>query len=317
MCPIETPEGPNIGLIGSLATFGRMQPLRLHRDPVPSRGRRQGDRRGRLPHGRRGRELHDRPGQREVQPRDPRVRHRRRRRRVPQGRPRVLCRTKDADGVFGEPEEVLPEQVNYMDVSPRQMTSVATSLIPFLEHDDANRALMGSNMQRQAVPLLQARTLRSSAPASSTASRLTRAKCSSRRTPAWSTTSTAQTIIVSERRRRVRRVPGAEVPALQPERLHQPTSPSCARATRWHAGDVLADGPSLRRRRAGAGPEPHGRLHDLGRLQLRGRHHRVRARWCRGPAAPPSTSRNTSSTPATRSSARRRSPARSRTSPTT
>ena len=68
---------------------------------------------------------------------------------------RVLCRTKDADGVFGEPGEVLPEQVDYMDVSPRQMTSVATSLIPFLEHDDANRALMGSNMQRQAVPLLK------------------------------------------------------------------------------------------------------------------------------------------------------------------
>lgn len=62
----------------------------------------------------------------------------------------------DADGVFGEPEEVAPERVGYMDVSPRQMTSVATSLIPFLEHDDAkSRALMGSNMQRQAVPLLQ------------------------------------------------------------------------------------------------------------------------------------------------------------------
>ena len=68
---------------------------------------------------------------------------------------KVLCRTRDAAGVFGEPDEVAPEAVNYMDVSPRQMTSVATSLIPFLEHDDANRALMGSNMQRQAVPLLR------------------------------------------------------------------------------------------------------------------------------------------------------------------
>ena len=53
----------------------------------------------------------------------------------------MLCRTKDAAGVFGEPDEVAPELVNYMDVSPRQMVSVATSLIPFLEHDDANRAL--------------------------------------------------------------------------------------------------------------------------------------------------------------------------------
>ena len=68
---------------------------------------------------------------------------------------RVLCRTKGPDGTFGEPDEIAPEHVQYMDVSPRQMVSVATSLIPFLEHDDANRALMGSNMQRQAVPLLR------------------------------------------------------------------------------------------------------------------------------------------------------------------
>ena len=68
---------------------------------------------------------------------------------------RVLARTTDTNGVFGEAMDVPPEMVNYMDVSPRQMTSVATSLIPFLEHDDANRALMGSNMQRQAVPLLR------------------------------------------------------------------------------------------------------------------------------------------------------------------
>ena len=67
----------------------------------------------------------------------------------------MLCRIKNADGDFGDPDEVPPAQVNYMDVSPRQMVSVATALIPFLEHDDANRALMGSNMQRQAVPLLR------------------------------------------------------------------------------------------------------------------------------------------------------------------
>ncbi len=67
---------------------------------------------------------------------------------------RLVCRTTDTNGVFGEAMDVPPEMVNYMDVSPRQMNSVATALIPFLEHDDANRALMGSNMQRQAVPLL-------------------------------------------------------------------------------------------------------------------------------------------------------------------
>ena len=55
----------------------------------------------------------------------------------------------------GEVDQIPPDEVDYMDVSPRQMVSVATALIPFLEHDDANRALMGSNMQRQAVPLLR------------------------------------------------------------------------------------------------------------------------------------------------------------------
>src|SRR3712207_2739077 len=63
---------------------------------------------------------------------------------------RVLVRTKG-----GEVDYLVPENVDYMDVSPRQMTSVATAMIPFLEHDDANRALMGANMQRQAVPLLR------------------------------------------------------------------------------------------------------------------------------------------------------------------
>ena len=154
MCPIETPEGPNIGLIGSLATFGRINPYGFIETPY----RRVVD----------GKVTDDidyltadeeenytiaqanetfNLETREFDTTDADgVFHK---------ATRVLCRTKDASGVFGEPEEVLPEQVTYMDVSPRQMTSVATSLIPFLEHDDANRALMGSNMQRQAVPLLK------------------------------------------------------------------------------------------------------------------------------------------------------------------
>jgi DNA-directed RNA polymerase subunit beta len=138
MCPIETPEGPNIGLIGSLSTFARVNafgfvetPYRkvddgrvtdtidyltadeedLHviaqaNEPIGDDGHFTGD--------------------------------------------RVLVRRKD-----GEVDFVPPTDVDYMDVSPRQMVSVATAMIPFLEHDDANRALMGSNMQRQAVPLLR------------------------------------------------------------------------------------------------------------------------------------------------------------------
>lgn len=155
MCPIETPEGPNIGLIGSLATYARVNPYGFIEAPY----RRVID--GKVTDEvdyltadeeenytiAQANELFD-PETREFGHFDN------------EGKfiktTRVLCRMKDqSTGVFGEPGEVPPEQVNYMDVSPRQITSVATSLIPFLEHDDANRALMGSNMQRQAVPLLR------------------------------------------------------------------------------------------------------------------------------------------------------------------
>ena len=139
MCPIETPEGPNIGLIGSLASYGRINPFGFVETPVPGRQEGQGHRRGPLPHRRRRGPLRHRPGQR--------------RRSTTTGtfvEERVLVRQRD-----GEVSEILADEVDYMDVSPRQMVSVATALIPFLEHDDANRALMGANMQRQAVPLIK------------------------------------------------------------------------------------------------------------------------------------------------------------------
>jgi DNA-directed RNA polymerase subunit beta len=138
MCPIETPEGPNIGLIGSLASmatvseFGFIQtPYRVVRngrvtdeivyldaaeeaqftiaqasEPVEEKT---------------GRFVHD----------------------------QVLCRSKEGEAVTADPKDI-----QYMDVAPAQIVSVATALIPFLEHNDANRALMGANMQRQAVPLM-------------------------------------------------------------------------------------------------------------------------------------------------------------------
>ena len=138
MCPIETPEGPNIGLIGSLASYAKVNRYGFIETPY---------------------------------------------RRVTSGKvtKRVDYLTAAAeethviaqanaplneDGSFvndrvlvrktgGEVDNVSPDEVDYMDVSPKQVVSVSTSLIPFLEHDDANRALMGSNMQRQAVPLLR------------------------------------------------------------------------------------------------------------------------------------------------------------------
>ena len=154
MCPIETPEGPNIGLIGSLATYARVNPYGFIETPYR-----------RIVDGKVTDEIDYLTADEEENytiaqaneefdletrvfgHRDSEGNF------VPSAR--VLCRTKDAAGTFGEPDEIAPENVQYMDVSPRQMTSVATSLIPFLEHDDANRALMGSNMQRQAVPLLR------------------------------------------------------------------------------------------------------------------------------------------------------------------
>jgi DNA-directed RNA polymerase subunit beta len=138
MCPIETPEGPNIGLIGSLASYAKVNRFGFIETPY---------------------------------------------RRVEKGRvtakidyltaseeERYVIAQANAvlkeDGHFaadrvlvrrsgGDVDYVRPKDVDYMDVSPKQVVSVATSLIPFLEHDDANRALMGSNMQRQAVPLLR------------------------------------------------------------------------------------------------------------------------------------------------------------------
>ncbi|MEV6526487.1 DNA-directed RNA polymerase subunit beta [Longispora sp. NPDC051575] len=139
MCPIETPEGPNIGLIGALSTFARVNPFGFIETPY-----RKVDDSGRVTE------------QVDYLTADEEDRH-------------VIAQANAplrADGTFledrvlvrrkgGEVDFVTPKAVDYMDVSPRQMTSVATAMIPFLEHDDANRALMGANMQRQAVPLIK------------------------------------------------------------------------------------------------------------------------------------------------------------------
>jgi DNA-directed RNA polymerase subunit beta len=139
MCPIETPEGPNIGLIGSLSSYAQVSehgfvttPYRVVKDGVMT-----------------DEIVHLDATQEEEQliaqantPLDQKT-----------GRlkgPEILCRTQ-----AGQYVTVGPKDVDLVDVSPEQIWSVATAMIPFLEHDDANRALMGSNMQRQAVPLLK------------------------------------------------------------------------------------------------------------------------------------------------------------------
>ncbi|MFC5992657.1 DNA-directed RNA polymerase subunit beta [Pseudonocardia hispaniensis] len=138
MCPIETPEGPNIGLIGSLSTFAQVNPFGFIQTPYRkvSDGRvteqidyLTADEEDRFVIAQANAPLTDDGHFQED---------------------RVLVRRKG-----GEVDYISPSGVDYIDVSPRQMVSVATALIPFLEHDDANRALMGANMQRQAVPLLR------------------------------------------------------------------------------------------------------------------------------------------------------------------
>ena len=158
MCPIETPEGPNIGLIGALATYGRVNPFGFIESPyrvvkkgkvtneilylaadeeeeyVVAQANAKVDDKGNL--------ISDRVLVR----------------RSPQAASLQDLRLQlEQDVFFGATTEISavpPEEVQLMDVSPKQIISIATALIPFVEHDDANRALMGANMQRQAVPLI-------------------------------------------------------------------------------------------------------------------------------------------------------------------
>ncbi len=138
MCPIETPEGPNIGLIGSLSSYARVNAFGFVETPY--RKVKGGKVTGAI----------------DYLTADEEDRHVIAQANTPLGpdgefeESRILVRRKG-----GEVDYIGPDDVDYMDVSPRQMVSVATAMIPFLEHDDANRALMGSNMQRQSVPLLR------------------------------------------------------------------------------------------------------------------------------------------------------------------
>ena len=221
----------------------------------------------------------------------------------------------------GEFVQARPEDVELMDVSPNQLVSVAASLIPFLENDDANRALMGSNMQRQAVPLLRtfaplvgtgiegtvARdsgvcTLSPSATASSTRS-TPPASWSSAEVPASSTDVGV----------RGRHLQPHQVPALQPEHLHQPEA-------HREEGRPGEEGRRARRRSRRPRPASSRSARTWSSRSCRGRATTSRTRSSspsassRRTSSPPSTSRSSSASRATPSSARKRSRATSRTS---
>jgi DNA-directed RNA polymerase subunit beta len=137
MCPIETPEGPNVGLIASLSTYARVNDFGFIETPY--------------------RKVRDGRVTDEIEylTADAEERH-----TIAQANAELDGRNRFATErvqarVAGNPVMVTPETIEYMDVSPKQLVGISTSLVPFLEHDDANRALMGANMQRQAVPLLR------------------------------------------------------------------------------------------------------------------------------------------------------------------
>ncbi len=140
MCPIETPEGPNVGLIGSLSSYAKISdfgfittPYRVVKDGLVTN------------------EVVDLDATQEEEMLVAQANHPIDEKTGKLRGPEVICRTH-----AGQYVTVAPKDVDLVDVSPQQLWSVATAMIPFLEHDDANRALMGSNMQRQAVPLLVA-----------------------------------------------------------------------------------------------------------------------------------------------------------------
>lgn len=137
MCPIETPEGPNIGLIASLATYARINEFGFIETPYRK-----------VAKGTVGEEIEFLSADKEDEFVIAQA-------NAPMEQGGAFVDKAVAARFKGDFPQVPPTAVNYMDVSPKQLVSVATALIPFLEHDDANRALMGSNMQRQAVPLIK------------------------------------------------------------------------------------------------------------------------------------------------------------------
>ena len=160
MCPIETPEGPNIGLIGGLSTYARVNEFGFIESPY--REVKDGKVTGKIVYMAADEEENyvvaqaNTPLNDDGSIRNPRTLVR----RSPQAASlEDLRKMLEAESFFGATTDigyVPPEEVDFIDVSPKQIVSVGTALIPFLEHDDANRALMGANMQKQAVPLLRA-----------------------------------------------------------------------------------------------------------------------------------------------------------------
>ena len=300
ICPIETPEGPNIGLINSLATFARVNKYGFIESPYR-----------RVKEGRVTEEVMYLSAMEESKY------------TVAQANAELDAKSKFTQDLItcrhaGDVIMVPADKVDLMDVSPKQVISVAAALIPFLENDDANRALMGSNMQRQAVPLVRAEAplvgtgmepivARDSGAA--IAARRDRGGRPGRRDPYRHPRDRGGRRLAVGRRH----LPADEVPALEPEHLHQPAS----------AGPG-GRSSSPRARSSPTVPRPISAISrsaaTCSSRSCRGTATTSRTRSsspsgsCAMTSSPRSTSRSSRSWPATPSSGRRRSPATSRTS---
>ncbi len=230
ICPIETPEGPNIGLINSLATYARVNKYGFIETPYRrvDKGRVTDEvlylsamEEGRYTIAQANAEIDERG----------RFTHE-----------LVSCR-KGGDFVMSRPEDI-----NYMDVSPKQLVSVATALIPFLENDDANRALMGSNMQRQAVPLIQSEAPLVGTGMEATVARDSGATIVARRSGMVDQID-ATRIVVRATGETSTSAPGVDIyNLLKYQRSNQSTclhqKPLVKVGDNVEAGDTIADGPS-------------------------------------------------------------------------
>ena len=277
VCPIETPEGPNIGLISSLSCYARINDFGFIETPYKKveKGRvidhfqvtQAGDTAFKLGQIVEKKELEEENERVAAQPQA--------------GRPTslpfafylsaweeenfVIAQANaetDASGRIKEDRVIARfngefitaerDKVDYKDISPKQLVSVATALIPFLEHDDANRALMGSNMQRQAVPLLKVEAPLVGTGLEATVARDSGAVVLAKRGGIVDQVDSERIIVRVEGgparpagRQGVRRghLSADQVPPLQPEHLHQPEADRRTRAPASSAGEVLADGP--------------------------------------------------------------------------
>ena len=255
ICPIETPEGPNIGLINSLATYARVNKYGFVETPYRK-----------VKDGRVTDDVNYLSAMEES------------RYTVAQANAVIDAKGKFTEDLIvcrhaGDVLQVPREKVDYMDVSPKQLVSVAAALIPFLENDDANRALMGSNMQRQAVPLVRAEAPFVGTGMEGVVARDFRRR--DRRAPHRRDRPGRRHPYRYPRLRRDRpdqarrrHLPADEVPALQPEHLHQPASAGEGGRS-GQEGRHHRRRPVDRARRARARPERAGRVHAVEWLQLR------------------------------------------------